>query len=355
MKLKIKKNIINKKNILITGNTGFVGSWLSLTLHIFGANILGFSLKKKNKSFLSNLLLFKKNIKTIYADINLINKYKNRLKKFKPEIAIHLASQPLVLDSYLDTKKTFLTNVMGTVNFLETMKNLRTLKKIIIFTSDKVYRNLKGSVLNENSPLGGIDPYSASKSCQDIISTSYKSAIYKKNIEIIILRAGNIIGGGDWNEYRLVPDIFKSIHNKKKVYIRNPNAIRPWQHILEIINVFILIIIKKKSKISHKPDIYNIAPSIKSNLRVIDLIKLIKNVETNNKFNFSIKKNSKYESKILKLSSLNAKKKINYKPILNLKKSIQLTSDWYNSYYKRKNLNMFDFTINQIKNFFNAT
>ena len=351
MKLEIK-NLINKKNILITGNTGFVGSWLSLTLNLLGANILGYSLKKKNKSFLSNSNLFKKKINTIYADINEIDKFSNKLKKFKPEIVIHLASQPLVLESYKNTKKTFLTNVMGTVNFFESMKNLKSIKKIIVFTSDKVYRNLSGNVLNENSPLGGVDPYSASKSCQDIISSSYKSSIYNRNIEVIILRAGNIIGGGDWNEFRIVPDIYKSIHNKKKFYVRNPNAIRPWQHILEILNVFILLITKKNTKLSSKPDIFNIAPSIKSNIRVIDLIKLIKNIEIKNKFNFSIKKNSKYESKILKLSSINAKKKIKYKPRLNLKNSIQLTSDWYNHFYKRTNKNIFNFTITQIKNFF---
>ena len=349
MNFKIFKKKINKKNILITGNTGFVGSWLSLVLLFFGANILGYSLKKKNKSFISNHPKFKKKITTIYNDINYFNNSNLKIKNFKPEIAIHLASQPIVLESYKNTKKTFQTNVMGTINFFETLKNIKTIKKIIIFTSDKVYRNLDGKILNENSPLGGIDPYSASKSCQDIISTSYKTSIYKKNIEIVILRAGNIIGGGDWNNYRLVPDIFRSIYKKKKFFIRNPNAIRPWQHVFEIINVLILIIVNKR-KISAAPNIYNIAPSLKSNITVKELINHIKKLGNYKNLKFFFKKNSKYESSILKLSSINAKKQIRYDPMLNLKKSIKLTLQWYDNFYKKKD--SFNFTMDQIKNFY---
>ena len=147
MKLKILKKKIKKKNILITGNTGFVGSWLSLALLMLDANILGYSLEKEDKNFLSNHKLFKKKIKTIYGDIINFNKYNNQIKKFKPEIVIHLASQPLVLESYKKVKKTYLTNVIGTVDLFETLKNIKSIKKIIIFTYDKVYQNFEGKIL----------------------------------------------------------------------------------------------------------------------------------------------------------------------------------------------------------------
>ena len=349
MKLELLKKKINKKKIIITGNTGFVGSWLSILLSLLGAYILGFSLKKKDKKFISNHVQFQKSIKTIYADINSIDKYKHKINEFKPEIVIHLASQPLVLESYKDTKKTFLTNIMGTVNLFETLKEVKSIRKIIIFTSDKVYRNLDGKILNEKSSLGGIDPYSSSKSCQDIISTTYKSSIYKKKIEIIILRAGNIIGGGDWNKYRIIPDIFKSIYTAKRIYIRNPNAIRPWQHIFDILNFFVLAI-TKKIKNSNKPEIFNIAPSLKSNIKVIKLVNLIKKAGNYKKFEIILKKKTQYESSILKLSSLNAKRKIHYKPKLNLKNTIKLTIDWYDAYNKKKNI--YNYSLNQLKNYF---
>ena len=311
---------------------------------------MGYSLKKKDKKFLSNTKLFKNNIRTIFGEIIEINKSKNEIKKFKPNIAIHLASQPLVLESYKNTRKTFLTNVMGTIDFLETLKDIKTIKKIIIFTSDKVYQNLNGKVLNENSPLGGLDPYSASKSCQDIISSSYKSSILNKNIEVTIVRAGNIIGGGDWNKFRLVPDIFKSIHNKNNLIVRKPNAIRPWQHVLEILNAFILIIISKTVKQNNKPQVFNIAPELKSNVKVIEVINHIKDLNKNKRFKIKINKSSLFETSILKLSSIRAKKNINFRTKINLKKSIKLTSDWYKNFYENKN--MFSYTIDQIESYF---
>tara|TARA_B100000686_G_scaffold343519_1_gene424507 strand:+ start:713 stop:1762 length:1050 start_codon:yes stop_codon:yes gene_type:complete len=349
MKLELLKKKFKGKKILITGNTGFVGSWLTILLNLLGAKILGYSLKKKDTRFLSNTRQFKKKIKIIYSDINNFDKNLNKIKKFKPQIVIHLASQPLVIDSYTNTKKTYFTNVMGTVNFFETIKKIKGISKVIVFTSDKVYRNLEGKILNEESNLGGIDPYSASKSCQDIISNSYKSCFLKKNVNLTILRAGNIIGGGDWNLYRLVPDIFKSIKNKKKIVIRNPNAVRPWQHILEILRAFILILLNKNSD---NAEIFNIGPNLNSNVSVIKLIKLIKKTGNFKNLNVKIKKNLKYESKILRLSNLKAAKKINFKTNLNLKESVKLTIGWYKNYFLNKNL-IFKYTQKQITDYFN--
>ena len=236
---------LKNRNILIFGNTGFVGSWLSIALKTLNANILGVSLKKKNAKYVSNSIQFKKNIKTIYCNINNLKKIKQKIVNFKPNIVIHLASQPIVLDGFNNPLKTFNTNIMGTVNIFEHIKNIKSIDKIIIFTSDKVYKN-NYLTLNENSCLGGQDPYSASKSCQDIIAQSYSFSNLNK--DVFILRSGNIIGGNDWGENRLLPDIINSIKNKQPVRIRSINSTRPWIHILDVINGIISIIKHKKIK-----------------------------------------------------------------------------------------------------------
>ena len=212
----IYKNFFNKKRILITGNTGFVGSNVSIALKLMGSEILGYSLKKRLR-YLSNNEEYKKKIKTIYGDIINIDKNKNKIKKFKPQILIHLASQPIVSKSYIQTKKNYETNIMGTVKLLELVKDLKYIKNIIIFTSDKVYKNLEKKELSEKSSLGGDDPYSASKSSQDLISNSYKTSFFKSNKNIFIIRAGNILGGGDWEKSRLIPDLFLSNEKKKDI------------------------------------------------------------------------------------------------------------------------------------------
>ena len=200
------KNFRNKK-ILIFGNTGFIGSWLSIALDLLDVKVLGVSLKMSNQNYVSNTSQFKKKIKTIYCDINNLDKIKNTIIGFKPEIIIHLASQPIVQKGFENPKKTFTTNIFGSIKIFEIIRKISSVKKIIIFTSDKVYQN-DFKTLNEKSNLGGLDPYSASKSCQDIISQSYNYSFLNK--KMVLIRSGNIIGGGDWGQNRLLPDIIKA-------------------------------------------------------------------------------------------------------------------------------------------------
>lgn len=351
MKLNFFKKKIKGKRILITGNTGFVGSYLSITLALIGAKVLGYSLKMKNKNFLSNTTEFKKKIRTINADITEIKKYYKKINLFKPEIIIHLAAQPLVNESYIYTSKTYKTNIMGTIELMELCKKIKNIKHILVFTSDKVYKNLEGDHLRESSKLGGIDPYSASKSSQDIITNSYKQSFFKKKLNVSIIRAGNIIGGGDWNLSRLVPDIYMSIYNKNKLAIRNPNAIRPWQHILDVIDAIIIILIKNKKRINLDTNIFNIGPNLSSNIRVIDLVKKIKKISKNDNFNYLIKKIKFKETKILRLSNLHIKKRLGWFPRLNINQSVNLTNIWYDKFFKDKK-KIFRFTESQIVDFF---
>jgi len=343
---------IKGKRILITGNTGFVGNYLSLTLNLMGAKILGYSLKMENSNFLSNTSLYKKKIKTIEADIADIEKYFNKINFFKPDIVIHLAAQPLVKESYINTYKTYKTNITGTIKLMELCKKLKTLKQILIFTSDKVYENQDGNLLKENSKLGGIDPYSSSKSSQDIIANSYKQSFFKDKLNISIIRAGNIIGGGDWNLSRLVPDIYMSIHNKNKLIIRNPNAIRPWQHILDVVDAIIFVLFKNNKKINLSTNIFNVGPNLNSNITVIELIKKIKKESSKLSFNFLIKKIKFKETKILRLSNQYIKKKLGWYPKLNITQTVKLTDIWYDQFFTNKK-KIFEFTEKQIISFFN--
>ena len=335
---------MNKK-ILIFGNTGFVGSWLSLALSLKKYKVLGISLKMKNRNYISNNILFKKKIPTIFANINNLENVKKKITKFKPNILIHLASQPIVTASYKKPFSTFNTNILGTVKILELAKKIKSLSKIIIFTSDKVYKINSGNYLNETSCLGGFDPYSASKSCQDIISQTYSNNFIKN--KIIILRAGNIIGGGDWGNDRLIVDYFKSLKSKKDFYIKNPNSIRPWQHIYEVISFLIKII---KYKIKDKNNIFNLAPNKKNHVTCKNIISLLQRKNKKIKIIKIKKKNKNFkETSLLKISNSLVKKKLKWYPKINIKKAVNLTFEWYDNCYLKKNKDIFLFSIQQLK------
>ena len=345
------KKYFQGKKILITGNSGFVGSYLSLTLYLLGSKILGYSLKKKDNRYLSNFSDYKRKIKTITADIKNIESYQNTIIKFKPDILIHLASQPLVSESYIKTKTNYETNVMGTVKLFEIAKKIKSLKNIMIFTSDKVYKNLEQKSFNESSPLGGEDPYSASKSAQDLISNSYKLSFFKKNKNVFLVRAGNIIGGGDWEKSRLIPDLFLSNLKKKNIYLRNPNAIRPWQHILDVVEGILKLISVKGKKVSEKSFTYNIGPKSNKDLKVKNLIQKFIDNAPYIKIKYKLKNIKFSEKKFLRLSSKLIMKDIKWKSKLNIDDSIKLTSEWYLHFFKNKK-QIINFTSQQIELFF---
>ena len=205
----MKKNFWKNKRVFITGHSGFKGSWLTLWLKILGAQICGFSLKPKKKSLFVEANI-SKGIESNFENILNFKKLSNKIKKFSPEIVFHLAAQPLVKASYNNPKKTYSTNIFGTINLLESLKSCESVKSIVIVTTDKVYENKQTKHgYNETDILGGYDPYSSSKACCEIITNSYRSSFFekKKTTGIATARAGNVIGGGDYSEFRLIPDI----------------------------------------------------------------------------------------------------------------------------------------------------
>ena len=344
------KSFWKNRKVLITGSTGFKGSWLSTLLYTLGAKIYGYSLKQKVDLLHSLLDKNKIFVECVYDDVLKFDKFKKYLIRIKPEIVFHLASQPLVSESYLDPQITYKTNIFGTINLLEICREVKSIKTILIITSDKVYRMDSNKIKNENSKLGGFDPYSSSKSCQDIISKSYYLSFFKnKKIGLSTIRSGNIIGGGDWSKDRIIPDIMNSIFLKKKLILRNHNAIRPWQHVLDPAFGYVLLAEKMYKQPLKFSSEWNFGPYNQKNYTVIKLINFIEKY-SNQKLNFSKSLKTSYlETKILRISSKKTFEKIGFKLNINFETSCKLTYDWYCAFYNKND--MHKFTVKQINSY----
>jgi len=332
------KKIFYNKRVLITGHTGFKGSWLSLWMHNMGANVMGISSNIPTKPSHYELIGLRKIIKSRKINIQNSNLLKKNVKKFNPDFVFHLAAQSLVKKSYENPLETWKTNLIGTINILESIKDLKKETVVIIITSDKVYKNLEiNRGYKENDLLGGLDPYGASKSAAEISIKSYVSSFFlKKNNKILIAtaRAGNVIGGGDWSENRLIPDCIKNWSKNKKVLIRNPNSTRPWQHVLDVLNGYINLAASLKISKNFHGEEFNFGPNI-SNVKVIDILRIIKSNWKIAKWKIS-KDKKFFENKLLSLNSLKAKKNLGWKNKLNKTDCINFTVDWYRYYLNNK-------------------
>jgi len=243
MSIKLFNGIYRNKTVLITGHTGFKGSWLSLWLKKLGAYVIGYSLKEYPNT--KHFFELKLDVENIFADVRDRDTLKKAIITYKPDIIFHLAAQSLVRESYRDPIATYETNVIGTLNLLEAVRNCEAVKAIVNVTTDKVYENKKqDSGYKETDNLGGFDPYSSSKACSEILTSSYRDSFFNNNKHKILIasaRAGNVIGGGDWANDRLIPDITRAVIKKEKVKIRNPASVRPWQHVLEPLSGYLLL------------------------------------------------------------------------------------------------------------------
>jgi len=346
------KKYFNNKKVLITGHTGFKGSWLTLWLNHMGANVMGVSSNTVSNPSNFEILKLKNKIFDKKIDLRKYNKISKQIFKFNPDYLFHLGAEAIVKRSYLNPKYTWETNTLGTINILETLKRYKKKITVVIITSDKVYQNLEiERGYKENDKLGSLDPYSASKASADLAAQSYMNSYFKKkkNIKIAIARAGNVIGGGDWAEGRLIPDCMKRWSKNKTVILRNPKSTRPWQHVLDVLRGYLILAINLKNNKSINGEIFNFGPKKKENR---DVVNIVKEMKTNwGKVSWIIKKNkSFFESNLLQLDSTKANKKLGWKCLLNLKDSVYYTTKWYKTYYN-KSENIFNFSINQIKEY----
>ncbi len=348
-----KNNFWKRKRILITGHTGFKGGWLSLWLYNLGAEIIGYSLNPESKkNFFDSTKIKKIFIKDIRGDIANYKKVNRVIEKFKPKIIFHLAAQPQVLESYNFPYKTIETNVLGTTNILDIARKKNFIKSVVIITTDKVYRNdNKKRRFKENDALGGEDIYSASKASADIITTSYiKSFFTNSKCNVAIARAGNCIGGGDWTKYRILTDASDAFLKNKNLILRNPKSIRPWQHVFEPLDGYIKLAENLFGKRGNQfKGSWNFGPENRKSLSVQQFSELFKK-KLNSKSKIIIrKKNDSKEKMYLDLDSKKSIKKLKWRPILSIEKTLELTAEWYLAFKEKKNLMLF--SSNQIKNF----
>lgn len=344
------------KKVFVTGHTGFKGSWLSQMLLQLGAEVSGYSLKPNTKPNLFSVLGLDESVKTCYSDIRDFSKLKASLEKEGPEIVFHLAAQPLVRDSYDDPLYTFETNAIGTANMLQAIAESSTVKSAVMITTDKVYNNTEtGRPFKETDELGGHDPYSASKACAEIIIQSYSRSFFSKggnrqkgSAMVASARAGNVIGGGDWSKDRLVPDIVRCIFEKKELQVRNPESIRPWQHVLDPLMGYLALAEGLYREKEECAGAWNFSPDNDSFITVEQLLK--RAIAMLGKGSYTIKPDpGKHEMQLLRLDSSKAREKLGWRPLLGLEQGLEWTFEWYSQYYSKRDAA--SFTSSQIRRY----
>jgi CDP-glucose 4,6-dehydratase len=330
-------NIYNNRRVFLTGHTGFKGTWLTTWLLKLRAKIRGYSLDIPSKP--NHFSLLKNNIEDCRGDVRNFEQLNQSLCEFEPEIVFHLAAQPIVRISYDNPLRTFDTNIMGTANLLEISRKISSVRAVVIVTTDKCYENKEWIWgYRENDSLGGHDPYSASKACAEIITASFRNSFQNGNTLIASCRAGNVIGGGDWASDRLIPDLVRAATENNETTIRMPNATRPWQHVLEPLNGYLLLGQKLLEGKKEFAEAWNFGPGVDGNLDVGNMVNLASKFWNKIKYNIVENNDDKRESTKLILDSSKAQLKLNWKPKWTLEKSVEQTMTWYRKFYEQNQI-----------------
>lgn len=341
------------KKIIITGHTGFKGSWLSAWLELLGAQVIGISFDIPTQPAHCKIL-DSNNIENYKLDIRNLDSVRNLFRQQSPDYVFHLAAQSLVINSYLNPVDTWSTNLIGTVNILESLKSLTTPCVAVFITSDKCYDNQEWEWgYRENDKLGGPDPYSASKGAAELAISSYFRSFFSKNnfIKLASARAGNVIGGGDWSENRLIPDCIRAWSREESVILRNPNSTRPWQHVLEPLSGYLSLAINLNLNVQLSGKSFNFGPNDFSTKSVLELVKKMSQYWPKVKWSLENVSNDFHESSLLKLNCDLAHEVLNWHPKLDFENTIKMTALWYKNYYEKGELNSKEFSLNQINEY----
>lgn len=346
-------HLFRNKKVLITGNSGFKGSWLTMMLLSEGADVIGYSLPQHVSQSIFMICGLDKKIKTYYEDIRDYTQLKRVFDTEKPEIVFHLAAQPLVRESYKVPLYTYDCNVMGTANILECIRTSHFVKSFVNVTTDKVYQNNEWEWgYRENDVLDGYDPYSNSKSCSELITASYKRSFEKEICAAIsTARAGNVIGGGDFSKDRIIPDCFRAAENNQTITVRNPDSVRPYQHVIEPLFAYMLIAaVQYNNKVLS--DCFNVGPAEEDCITTGNLVKIFCDEWGSSIKWQALQNNGPHEANFLSLDCLRIKQKIGWSPFWSIKEALKNTVVWYKAYLEGKD--MYQFSINQINQYYNA-
>jgi CDP-glucose 4,6-dehydratase len=345
------------KKVFLTGHTGFKGAWMLKTLSLLGAEVKGYALEPQTENDLFNLIDGNNICDSVIADLRDRERLHKEITVFQPDFIFHLAAQPLVRLSYDIPAETFEVNAIGTANVLDGVRLLEKACSVVLITTDKVYHNNEWIYpYRENDRLGGYDPYSASKACTELVIASYRNSFFNiKNYNthkkgVAVARAGNVIGGGDWSKDRLIPDIAKAFAIEKPVVIRNPQSVRPWQHVLEPVVGYLLLGANLAVKPIQFSQAYNFGPQLSDALPVEEMLKLA--IQSWGKGEYIVEQidGQPHEAGLLKLDISKAIVELNWLPKMNAKQAVSMTMDWYREFAMNKET-IFEFTAFQINTF----
>lgn len=350
----INESFWKGKKVLITGHTGFKGAWLSIWLNKLGADVTGYALMPPTNPSLFDLCRLDKDFPSVIGDVRDKENLRKTIIEANPDIVIHMAAQTLVKKSYLNPVETYETNVLGTVYLLDAIRECNNVRVIINVTTDKCYENREWVWgYRENDPLGGSDPYSNSKACSEFVTDSFKQSFFplekfhEHGVAIATSRAGNVIGGGDWAENRLIPDIFYAISKKELLNIRYPNATRPWQHVLEPLSGYLILAEKLYLNGKVYSSAWNFGPNRENNKTVKWIVEYLAGKLT---FDYKVETNSfQKESHFLMLDSSKAIHNLGWQPKWGIEKTLDLIIEWYEGYKNPYNIK--DVCLNQIKSY----
>jgi len=351
------QDFFSNKKVLITGHTGFKGSWLSIWLNALNAEVYGLSIDKVSNPSNYEVSKVSSFTEEFFVDIRDYETTDKIIKQTEPDVIFHLAAQALVAESYSNPIETIQTNALGSANILESLRSYNKKIAVVMITSDKAYDNVEWVWgYRETDTLGGKDPYSASKGMAELAIKSYLNSFIlnkKENINIGIARAGNVIGGGDWAENRLVPDSMKAWSCGEEVLVRNPNSTRPWQHVLEPLSGYMLLAKKLYENDSINGEAFNFGPSLEHNYSVVDLLKEMTKYWENISWRDISEDNSFFhEAGLLKLNCDKALSYLNWQSVLTFQETVKLTVEWYRSFYA-KDARIDELALSQIKEYAN--